>query len=148
MQLRFHEGRAIQSWQCKCFRQSEPLFERSRQMSNNVVVQKAGGPAAKEKLPVFEEIGKRIDEVKHRAFNMFERRGGELGRALEDWLAAEREIFGATSAELTETDQGYDLRVTLPGFEAKDVEVTVAPAEIVVHAAATQEKKSEEGKML
>lgn len=114
---------------------------------SNVAVQKVNGPA-KEKLPIFEEIGKRFEEVRRRAFELFENRGKEIGREIEDWLTAEREVLGATSAELTEKEKAYELRITLPGFEAKDVNVTVTPTEIIVHAAVQEEKKKEEGKVV
>lgn len=32
------------------------------------------------------------DEVRQRAFELYQRRGGEPGRDLEDWLAAEAEL--------------------------------------------------------
>jgi HSP20 family protein len=113
----------------------------------NVPVQKVNGPA-KERLPIFEELGKRFEEVRRRAFELFEKRGKEIGREFEDWLTAEREVLGATNAELAEKDKSYELRITLPGFQAKNVNVTVTPAEIVVHAEIKEEKKSEEGKVL
>jgi HSP20 family protein len=54
----------------------------------------------------------------------------------QDW------IFGAAKAELAEKDNAYQIQVALPGFDAKDVQVTAATREIVVHAT-TQAHKSE-----
>jgi len=34
----------------------------------------------------------REDEIRQRAFELFEARGGQEGRELEDWLQAEEEI--------------------------------------------------------
>ena len=34
----------------------------------------------------------RMDRIARRAHEIYERRGGEHGKALEDWLQAEREI--------------------------------------------------------
>lgn len=36
--------------------------------------------------------GSRMNRIAERAHEIYERRGGEDGRALEDWLQAEREI--------------------------------------------------------
>ena len=46
-------------------------------------------PAAKE-TPSLSE-----DEIRRRAFELFEERGGQGGQELEDWLRAEREIRSA-----------------------------------------------------
>ena len=40
------------------------------------------------------------------------------------------------------------MQVTLPGFEAKDVEVTATANEVIVHAAAKEEKKTQKGNVL
>lgn len=111
----------------------------------NVAVQKVEDKQAKP-LPLFQEIEKQFDEVRRRAFQHFERRGHELGHALEDWLKAEHETFGWPAAELTEASSKYDLAMTLPGYDPKDVEVTVTPTEIIVHAKTETKKKEEEAK--
>ncbi len=112
----------------------------------NVAIQKMNG--SEKKLPIFEEIAKRFEEVRHRAFELFENRGCQGGRGLEDWLHAEREILGSPAAELAEKDGAYELLVALPGFDVKDVRVTATPTEIIVHASSSQEKKSEKNTVL
>jgi HSP20 family molecular chaperone IbpA len=104
--------------------------------------------AEKKTLPVFGEIAKRLEAVERRAFDLFEKRGRELGHELEDWLKAEHEFTGWPAAELTEKNGGYDLAMTLPGFDAKDVEVTATPNEVIVHAATEQEKKTQKENVL
>jgi HSP20 family protein len=47
-----------------------------------------------------------------------------------------------------EKDGAYRAEVTLPGFEAKDIEVTVTPTEIIVHAATKEQKQSEKESVL
>lgn len=114
---------------------------------STVAVEKVNGPV-KETLPIFEEVKKRFEAVRRRAYELFETRGRELGHALEDWLKAEHEIMGKSAAEMTEKDGAYELQLTLPGFDSKEVNVTATPAEIIVHAIAEREKKGEEGKVL
>jgi HSP20 family protein len=114
---------------------------------SDVTVQKVKGPV-KEPLPIFEELAKRFEEVRNHAFDLFEKRGRELGHGLEDWLKAEKDVMGWNAAEMKEKDGAYNIEVTLPGFETKDVEVTATPAEIILHALAKHEKKAEEGKIL
>jgi HSP20 family protein len=109
---------------------------------------KRADEAGKKTLPIFGEIAKRFEAVRERAFDLFEKRGRELGHEQEDWLTAERELFRWPAAELAEKDGAYEIHMTLPGFEAKDVEVTATPSEVVVHASTQDEKKTQKGNVL
>ena len=93
----------------------------------NIAVQKVEKADVKA-LPVFEEIEKRLEGVRQRAFDLFQNRGREIGHALDDWLKAEHEVFGWPAAEMTETDGKYEVELTLPGFDAKQVQVTATPS--------------------
>lgn len=95
-------------------------------------------------LPVFSELAQRMDAVRQRAFEMFAERGGTEGRDLDDWIAAEHEVLGWPAAELKEANGAFQVDVTLPGFAAKEVEVTATPTELIVHAASKQERKGED----
>lgn len=112
----------------------------------NISVQKVEEADLKT-LPIFEEVDKRLQDVRQRAFELFQNRGCEIGHALEDWLTAEHEVMGWPAAEMTETDGKYEVDLTLPGFDAEQVQVTATPSEIIVHAQYKPEKK-EEGKVL
>jgi len=109
---------------------------------SNIPVQKVAKADIKT-LPIFEEIGKRLEDVRQRAFQLFQDRSRETGHEIEDWVKAEREILGWPAAELTETDGKYEIGLTLPGYEAKQVQVTATPSEIIVHAQYKPEKKEE-----
>jgi len=87
------------------------------------------------KAPVFEELAKRFEGVRQRAFDLFDKRGRELGHELEKWLKAEH----------AEKDDVYEMQIVLPGFESRNVEVIATPAEIIVHAATKEEKKTQKG---
>jgi HSP20 family protein len=112
-----------------------------------VNIQKVKDPSS-QNLPVFADIAQRFDAVRQRAHELFESRGGEVGRALDDWFTAERELFGWTAAELSEKGNSYEIQFTLAGFDPKEVQVTATPAEIVVRAAAKEESKGEKGSVL
>jgi len=99
-------------------------------------------------LPIFEEIEKRLEGVRQRAFELFQNRGREIGHALDDWLKAEHEVLGWPAAEMTEIDGKYEVDLTLPGFDAKQVQVTATPSEIIVHAQYEPEKKEEKCQVL
>ena len=112
----------------------------------NVTVQKIEKREAKP-MPIFEEMEKRIGEVRQRAFDLFEKRGREFGHALDDWLRAEHDVCGWPAAELDEKAEEYELQMTLPGFDPEEVQVTATPSEILVHAELKPEK-AEEAKVL
>jgi HSP20 family protein len=112
----------------------------------NVTVQKIEKTEAK-RPPIYEEIEKRFDDVRRRAFDLFEKRGRSLGYALDDWLRAEHEVCGWPAAEMDEKTEEYELQMTLPGFDPEEVQVTATPSEILVHAELKPEK-AEEAKVL
>jgi len=87
-------------------------------------------------LPVFEELDRRMEEVRHRAYDLFAARGFAPGHELDDWLAAEDEVLGWPAAELVEKDSEFEMDLTLPGFEPRDIEVFAEPDSVTVHAAA------------
>lgn len=107
-----------------------------------------GYTEAQKALPVYEDFARRMDAVRQRAFELFERRGFVPGRELDDWVSAEHDLLGWPSAELRERDSEYEIDMTLPGFTPADVEVTAMPGEVLVHACAEQRKTSGDEKVL
>jgi len=105
-------------------------------------------PAADDRsLPIFAEFEKLADRIRLQAFNLFSRRGGSAGHALDDWLAAEHEVCWP-AAQLVERDDAFSLEVALAGFEPGEVTVTATPRELIVkavHKAEKAESKNEKG---
>jgi HSP20 family molecular chaperone IbpA len=91
-------------------------------------------------LPIFEQVGKLMERIQQRAYELFANRGFVSGCALEDWLTAEHEICWP-AAKLSETEQEVQLSVALPGFEPGEVSVAATPRELIVHAAARTEQR-------
>jgi HSP20 family protein len=102
----------------------------------------------KKTQPIFGEIARRLEAVQQRAFDLFEKRGREVGHELDDWFRAEHELLGRSTAELAEQDRSYQVQVALPGFEAGDIEVTATPTGLIVHAAAEKQNETEENSVL
>ncbi len=90
-------------------------------------------------LPVFAELERLSQEIERRARELFESRAYGEGHALDDWLQAEHEICWP-AAELVEQDGQFMLSVALPGYEPSEIELTVTPREIIVHAGKKVEK--------
>lgn len=96
-------------------------------------------------VSLFDQIDRIFDEVRRKAFALFEQRGGETGRDLDDWLRAERELLWAPPAELVEKDTEFRTRIAAPGFEAKDIQITVLPDSIVIEAESSHKEEEEKG---
>ena len=94
-------------------------------------------------LPVFEEIERKIEAVRQRAFDLFSSRGGRQGRDLDDWITAERELMGSSPAEMKERQNEFEVDVALPGFRADDVELTATPHELILHAERKMQRSGE-----
>jgi len=96
--------------------------------------------------PVLEGFKATFEKIRQRAFELFERRGGAPGFDLDDWIQAEHDLFWVPQAELTETETGFEIKVGVPGMEAKDLDVTAQPDEILIQGRAEKrEEKTEEG---
>ncbi|MBS0393581.1 MAG: Hsp20/alpha crystallin family protein [Proteobacteria bacterium] len=84
-------------------------------------------------LPLFQAAERMMEAIQQRAYELASGRGFGAGRALDDWLAAEREC-GWPASELVERDQDYVLSVALPGVEPADIAVTATPRALYIEA--------------
>jgi HSP20 family protein len=81
--------------------------------------------------PGLKELRDMFEEIQKKAFELFEHRGSDPGKELDQ-------------AELAETDAEFRIEVGVPGLEAKDTKVTAEPNAILVqaHAEKYSEKRS------
>jgi len=90
----------------------------------------------------------RMDEVfnaiSRRAFDIFESDGRALGRALDNWLRAERELLHPVHINLAESGDALEIRAEVPGFSDKELEINVEPRRLTI--AGKRETKKEERK--
>ena len=96
---------------------------------------------------VFQRLDAMLDEIRCRAFAFFEARGGEPGRDLDDWFAAEREILWTPPVEVTENEKEFRIRVMAPGYELNELEINAMPDCIVIQGEQHQ-RESESGELL
>jgi HSP20 family protein len=87
-----------------------------------------------------------FESIERRAYQLFDWRGRENGHDLEDWFRAEREFLQPLNMEVTEKENNLIIRADVPGFEAKDLEVTLDPENITIRGVkeAELEKKEKE----
>jgi HSP20 family molecular chaperone IbpA len=96
-------------------------------------------------LSFFSDIAKQSEAIERRAFDLFEKRGKELGHELEDWLKAERDVVLSPLSELVDEGKVFKARIALPGFDAKDVQVSAMKDAIVVKADTTHTHEQKDG---
>src|SRR5579864_1487622 len=110
----------------------------------NVAVEKCPDSGA---LPerLWQRMNEITDEIRQRAFGLFESHGRIIGMDLDDWLQAEREVVWSPASELIENKDNFRARLTLPGFDEKDLEVTATPNALIVRAESTHTHEAKEG---
>jgi HSP20 family protein len=64
-----------------------------------------------------------------------------MGRDLDHWSQAEAELLHLAHVEITESEDQFTVRVEVPGFSARDLEVSVEPRHVTI--AGKRERKEE-----
>jgi HSP20 family protein len=95
--------------------------------------------------PLLEHMEATIDSIRRRAFNIFQNRNGGNGSDLDDWLQAERDLVWSPACELVDDKKEFRVRIALPGFEAKDIQVSAMPDALVIQADATHTHEAKSG---
>jgi len=72
------------------------------------------------------------DSIARRAFEIFESSGRLSGHDREDWLRAEAELVHPIHLEIAESDQAVTARAEVPGFSAKELEISLAPRQLAI----------------
>ena len=93
---------------------------------------------------LFERMQETYNAIARRAFEAFEGRGRADGHDLEDWFRAESELLHPLHLDVAETDQTVTVRAEVPGFNAKDLEVSLEPHRLIImgNRATKEERKT------
>ena len=83
---------------------------------------------------ILDEVKQMQDRIMRRAYEIFEQKGNVLGRDLENWTQAERELMWKPAFELCEKDGRFQLEAAIPGVEPKDIDIKVTPEDIILKA--------------
>jgi HSP20 family protein len=102
---------------------------------------KAASKMAKSKQPrlrpvesILEEMNEMRDALMRRAYEIFDDRGRQGGRDLENWLDAKRELVWSPAIELTEKDGKIVLEAAVAGLEPDDLDVQITPEEVLIRS--------------
>jgi len=89
---------------------------------------------------MIEKLDAVVRDVRGKAFESFLKRGEKFGSDLEDWFAAERELFRMPESEMKETETGFEIKAAVPGFAAENLHVQVLPELIVIEGKVEETK--------
>lgn len=86
-----------------------------------------------------------FQEIARRAFELFEGNGRPPGRDAENWLTAESEMLHPMHVSLAESGGSISVRAEVPGFSARDLEVSLEPRRLTIAGKreASKEEKNE-----
>ena len=80
-----------------------------------------------------------------RAFDIFENNGRALGRDLEHWLNAERQLVWKPAIELSEKDEAFHVSIAIPGVDPKALDIEVASDYLLIKAEVHHKHASDKG---
>src|SRR5439155_21768574 len=81
-----------------------------------------------------DQIKETQDRIMRRAYEIFEENGSTLGRDLDNWAQAEREMVWKPAFELSEKDGRFQLEAAISGVDPKNIDIEVTPEDIVLKA--------------
>jgi HSP20 family protein len=94
---------------------------------------------------LLEQLKAITDSVRNQAFKIFQNRNGGNGSDVDDWLQAERDVVWSPVSELVDDKKEFRARIALPGFDAKDIQVSAMPDALLIQADATHTHEGKSG---
>jgi len=94
---------------------------------------------------LIERFNKVYDQIANRAFSIFES-DGRFGHDVENWFKAETELFHPVHVNVTEADGKVVVDAEVPGFEVKDLEVTLEPQRLIISGKRETKEETKKGK--
>jgi HSP20 family protein len=93
-----------------------------------------------------EHVNAIFDAISRRAYEIFAGNGFTPGRELEDWFQAERELLHPVHIQVNETEDALEVKAEVPGFNEKELEVSVEPQRLVISGKRETKKEESKGK--
>jgi HSP20 family protein len=101
-----------------------------------------------EPATLFERMNRVHDEIARRAFEIFAGNGGIFGHELDDWFKAETELLHPVHVNISETADALQVEAEVPGFDAKDLEVSVESGRLTISGKKERREESKKGKTI
>ena len=97
---------------------------------------------------VLDEIEAIQQRIRERAQKIFRERGGALGRAVDDWLEAERETVWRPALEVRRTKDAFVIEAAVAGLDPKQFDVRVTPTELLLAADVHHSDRAQDGEVV
>ncbi|QQS41253.1 MAG: Hsp20 family protein [Acidobacteriota bacterium] len=125
------------------------------QKQTDTTAKRETGEDARGLEPVFADAEKLWDKMRdatrrtaEKAYEYFRARGGELGKELEDWFRAEKEILRTVPVEIREKDSKILVSAAIPGFNADQIEVSVKDDCLMISGEREESEEKTEGELV
>lgn len=117
-------------------------------MATSVAVQRA------EEKPVtitpvenlIDRVNKMSQAITQRAYELFEGNGRRFGHELEDWFKAEMDMLHPVHVNVVESGEDIEVKAEVPGFNEKEIEISVQPSRLTIVGRREAETTKEEKK--
>lgn len=96
---------------------------------------------------VFKEMEALYNAVSQRAYELFDGRGRQPGRDLEDWLKAESELMLKPDIEVTEKGKKVVINAKVSDFSKDELEVAMEPDRVAICGSKHRSSKKRNGQM-
>jgi HSP20 family protein len=92
-----------------------------------------------------EQVNKMFMTVAERAYEIFEGNGRAFGHDVEDWFKAEMELLHPVHVEITQSGEELEVKAEVPGFNEKEIEVSVEPRRLTITGKRENNRKEKKG---
>ncbi len=99
-------------------------------------------------ISLLDQMGETFSALTRRAYQIFEGNGRAFGRDLDNWLQAERELFHHVPLNITESEESFEVKAEVPGFNEKEIELGVESRRLTIAGKRESKKEEKKGKTL
>ena len=97
-------------------------------------------------VPLFDQMEDTFNALARRAYEIFEGNGRAFGCELENWFQAEKELLHPVPVNITESDESFEVKAEVPGFNEKEIEIGVEPRRVTITGKRETKKEEKKGK--
>jgi HSP20 family protein len=127
----------------------EPVLITLREREDTTMAEKTVQRAVEKPVAItpIESLMGRINKISQvitqRAYEIFEGNGRRLGHDLDDWFKAEMDLLHPIHVQIAEVGENLEVKAEVPGFNEKEIEVSIEPRRLTITGKRESEKKEE-----
>ena len=95
---------------------------------------------------LMDRINKMSQAIAQRAYEIFEGNGRKFGHDLDDWFKAEMDMLHPVHVNIAESGNNLEVKAEVPGFNEREIEVSVEPNRLTISGKRETETTKEEKK--